>query len=104
MKTDPIKTDQNTGLHWFIVDVDDPSGKRCQVRSKGFKTKKAAREAMAAVVADASRGSYLRPARTTVERFLVDTWLPAKVPTLKASTAASYRQMVDGYVLPRLGA
>ena len=35
--------------------------------------------------------------------FLLDQWLPAKVATLKPSTAATYEQMIRSYVVPRIG-
>ena len=35
--------------------------------------------------------------------FLLDQWLPAKVATLKPSTASTYEQMFRSYVVPRIG-
>jgi integrase len=39
----------------------------------------------------------------TVGRFLVTRWLPAKEPTLRATTFFRYRRSIEVYVLPRIG-
>ena len=39
----------------------------------------------------------------TVGRYLVTRWLPAKEPTLRATTFFRYRRSIEVYVLPRLG-
>ena len=35
--------------------------------------------------------------------FLLEEWLPARAPTLRPSTAASYERMIRNYVVPSLG-
>ncbi len=99
-----VKKDTKRGTWSFVLDLPAVGGKRQQMYRRGFKTKKDAERAEAAVIADMARGTFVRPARVTVERFLVDEWLPAKVPALKPSTAASYAQMVSAYVVPLIGA
>ncbi len=39
----------------------------------------------------------------TVGRYLVTRWLPAKEPTLRATTFFRYRRSIEVYVLPRIG-
>jgi integrase len=80
------------------------NGKRQQLRRRGFATKKVAKDAEAAVVADLGRGTFVRPTRVTLEAFLLDEWLPAKRATLRPSTANSYDRMIRLYVVPALGA
>ena len=99
-----IRRDVERGTWLFVVDITRPDGTRSQMRRRGFATKKQASEAMAAVVSDQARGSFVRPSRTTLRDFLMNEWLPAKMPTLKPSTAASYRQMISSYVVPHVGA
>lgn len=99
-----IRRDVERGTWLFVVDTTRPDGTRSQMRRRGFATKKQASEAMAAVVSDQARGSFVRPSRTTLRDFLMNEWLPAKLPTLKPSTAASYRQMISSYVVPHVGA
>jgi integrase len=99
-----VKKDQQRGTWYFVVDVAGVDGRRHQHKKRGFATKKLAEAAEAIVVAEQARGTFVRPSRGTVEAFLIDEWLPAKVATVKPSTAASYRQMIRSYVVPRLGA
>ena len=98
-----VKKDTKRGTWSFVVDVPAVAGKRQQVYRRGFKTKKEAEAAEAAIVSDIARGTYVRPARVTVEQYLVDEWLHAKTSGLKPSTAASYEQMIRSYVVPRIG-
>jgi integrase len=98
-----VKQDKARGSWYFVVDVPAPDGSRRQMRRRGFETKKAAAGALAALVTDMTRGTFVRPTKTDVRTFLVDDWLPAKRVTLKPSTAACYEQMLTSYVLPRLG-
>lgn len=99
-----VKKDLKRGTWSFVVDLPAVAGKRQQIRRRGFKLKKDAEKAEAAIVADVARGTYIRPARVTVEQFLIDEWLPAKTSGLKPSTASSYEQMIRSYVTPRIGA
>ena len=90
-----VKQDPERGTWTVVVYTGFVAGKRQQVWRRGFKTERAARKAEAKLITDHDRGLTVKTSRTTVERYLVDVWLPAKVPTLKPSTLASYRQMID---------
>lgn len=98
-----VKRD-DSGKWYFIIDITRVNGQRSQMKRRGFATKKLASEAMAIVVADQSRGSFVRPKRGTVGTFLLEEWLPAKVSSLKPSTAATYRSFLSTYVTPHIGA
>ncbi len=98
-----VKKDDKRGTCYFIVDLHPRSGKRQQVRRRGFKTKNEAVLAQAEVVADSARGTFTRPKKVTLERFLVDEWLPARSGSLRPSTAASYEQIIRNYVTPTIG-
>lgn len=97
-----IKRDAS-GKWFFIVDVTSADGKRKQLRNRGFVTKKAAGEAMAIVVADQSRGLFVRPVKGTAGIFLMDTWLPTKSRSLRPGTAFDYRKLLTHYVVPHIG-
>ena len=90
-----VKRDSKLGSWFFVVDVPAVNGKRQQLKRRGFRTKKAAEEAEAAIVTERSRGTFVRPARVTLGEFLVDEWLPAKRSSLRASTANSYERMIE---------
>jgi integrase len=103
MSTGSIKQDKERGTWWFVVDVPGPTGKRQQLRRRGFKTKKDATEAQALILVERARGTFVRPTRVTVGAYLADEWLPAKRPGLRPSTADTYARMIELYVQPSIG-
>jgi integrase len=98
-----VKRDATRGTWSFVIDLPAVAGKRQQMYRRGYATKKEAQTAETQQLAEIARGTFVRPARVTVERYLVDEWLPAKVSTLKPSTAASYALMTNSYVVPFIG-
>ncbi len=98
-----VKKDTTRGTWSFVIDLPPVAGKRQQMYRRGFATKKEAQAAQTHHLAEIDRGTFVRPARVTLERYLVDEWLPAKVSTLKPSTAASYALMTNSYVVPYIG-
>lgn len=89
---------------YFVVDVRAANGARKQLRRRGFRTKKEATTALAIIVADESRGTFVRPTKgLTVRKFLVDEWLPTRIAKLKPGTAEAYRKCIEYYVLPHIG-
>jgi integrase len=99
-----VKQDKARGTWYFVADLRSADGKRRQYRRRGFKTKKAATEALATFIADQARGTFHRTSKVTLSQFLLDEWLPAKRSTLRPSTAAAYEQIIRTYVGPRMGA
>jgi len=59
-------------------------------------------ESLPATPAGATAGEQTRSG-VTVGRFLTTRWLPAKEPTLRATTFFRYRRSIEVYVLPRIG-
>jgi integrase len=59
--------------------------------------------AEAAVVADQARGVFVRPARSTVGEYLVETWLPARRVNLRASTVVGYEKVIRRRIVPYIG-
>lgn len=100
--SDP-RRDPQRGTWHFVVDVRRPDGRRSQLRRRGFPTKKAANDALAAIVADQARGTFVRPTRVTLSAFLLDEWLPAKRSKLRPSTANSYDRIIRLYVVSAIG-
>lgn len=80
------------------------AGKREQEKRGGFRTKALALEHGREAMADVQRGVHVKRTRMTVATFLTDQWLPTKASTLKATTLASYTDMVGRYIVPRIGA
>lgn len=78
------------------------SGKKRYKQVGGFPTKRVCEDALRQVVDRARSGSYADAGSTTVTEF-VERWLTATEPTIKPTTAASYRNMLENHVLPTLG-
>ncbi len=99
------RKDPKTGKWYFVVDggLDPNSGKRRQVRRRGFATKAEAQQALDRVRGQARSASYVAPTKLTVEQYL-SQWI-AGLPTtgLRLSTVDGYRRNCD-YVISDLGA
>jgi hypothetical protein len=80
----------DSGAWFFVIDIDDPDGKRRQVKRRGFATKKATQAALTALNGDVQRGTFVAPLRSTLGQFLVDDWLPARSVSLRPSTVVCY--------------
>lgn len=92
-----------TGKWEFVVDTKGVNGRRQQIRRRGFATKRAARAALTAIKHDRDSGTFIRPTKVTLGRFLLDEWLPAKRSGLRASTVNSYERAIALYIVPTLG-
>jgi integrase len=94
------------GAWVFVVDAgrDPATGKRRQVKRGGFATKTEAEQALAGYVDGAAKGTATHDGRETVAHY-VDRWLAGKIAAgLRPTTARSYRQHLDHYVKPTIGA
>ncbi len=81
----------------------ETASKRRQKTVVGFKTQKAAQAALDKAKVALSDSSYVEPSKLTVRQFLVDEFLPAVEPTVRASTYASYKGHVHAHLVPLLG-
>lgn len=90
----------------FSTVIDLPpggDGKHRQKWTSGFATRKQAQLALAQLVVELGTGTYVEPARRTVEQYLRDDWLPASAARIRPSTLRGYRQLFDSYVIPVIG-
>lgn len=92
------------GKTWsYVVDVGrDDAGKRRQLWKGGFATKRDAQRALTALLGKVDDGSWFDASAKTVAEFLED-WLRIVAPRLRPSTAASYAEVLRGWVIPRIG-
>ena len=89
---------------WYLdVDPNPLTGRRRQQTKGGFKTRKECEAALRQAIADQRGGTLAKPSQQTIASFLVDEWLPAVKPKLRASTWASYRTNTNAHVVPVLG-
>jgi integrase len=84
------------------VGVDPVTGRRKQQTKGGFKTKRECQAALNDALAAPRAGTFVEPSKRTLERFLVDEWLPA-LRHLRPSTLSNYRTHIRTCVLPTLG-
>jgi Site-specific recombinase XerD len=95
------------GASWYYqVDIgEDPAtGNRRREQHGGFKTQRAARDALTTKLTSIQNGTYVGSNTMTVETFLRDHWLPSRASQVRSSTAASYEDALLGRVVPRIGA
>ena len=93
------------GSWGFVVDLGTgPDGRRRQVRRGGFATKTAAEVELTRLKGSRNDGTYTDARGVTVAGYLTE-WLARKVTAgeLRPTTARSYRQHLDGYLVPHLG-
>ena len=81
----------------------DGDGKRQQVSRGGFRTRREAEAAFAAMRDELRKGTFVSETKTTVKEFLVDEWLPAIRVSIRPSTLDNYSSAMRRYVIPRIG-
>lgn len=93
------------GSSWtYVVYLgrDPVTGKKKQKWVGGFATKRACEQALTATLEELRTDEYADAGDLTVAAFL-DRWLEGTVRTVRPTTAASYRDMMVGLVVPRIG-
>ena len=91
------------GKTWTYAFSVEQGGKRRQISKGGYRTKKLAQEALSEALVGHQRGERVEPTKLTVERYLVDEWLPVASARLKASTIGGYQHIVSKRLVPHLG-
>ncbi|MGF9603102.1 site-specific integrase [Bacillus subtilis] len=101
-----IQLDKKTGKYYFIVDAgkSETTGKRRQIKRRGFPTKTEAKKAMKKVLAEVLTTKEIKkdPSKQLFESFL-ENWFEAKRVSLRPSTIVNYRQQIEYNILPYLG-
>src|SRR5689334_12773478 len=89
----------------YVMDHGDDAftGKRRQIRKRGFATVADAEKALADARRAIEQGTYVEPSRTTFGTYLA-SWLDTRAVTgLQPKTASSYKQLVVDYINPAIG-
>jgi integrase len=89
----------------IVVDigVHPATGKRKQLKRRGFRTKKAAETALNTILRDIERGDHIEPSTDQLTDFL-EVWLRSTKPTVRDSTWNGYAHYMRAHVIPRIGA
>jgi hypothetical protein len=93
------------GRTWtYVVDVgrDPATGRRRQRSKGGFATRREAEKALGRALVAIGAGELAGAGGLTLGAYL-ERWLAGVQPSLKPSTAKSYRELVEWYVRPRVG-
>jgi integrase len=93
------------GSTWaYVIRVPDPRTGRSKPKwVGGFASEAEAKAARDEARVRARRGEYVDRSRVTVAEYL-DDWLDSHAVEVKPRTMASYRYLVENYVVPRIGA
>lgn len=87
----------------YVVRERDPETGKTKPRwLGGFPTRTAAKRARDSARNAVNKGTYVSPAKLTVEAYL-DKWIIAHEVLLKPSTAAAYRAIIGRYLKPAIG-
>jgi integrase len=92
------------GNTWsFVIRVKDPATGQSKPKwVGGFPTEDAAKAARDEARVASRRGEYVHRSGITVAAYLAE-WLDGHALEVKPRTLAGYREMVDRYVVPRIG-
>lgn len=92
------------GDRWaFVIDLPTGTGRRRQVRRRGFTTKRDAQRALDELKRQAAAGLHVDATRMTVGEYLTDRWLPLVAARVRPTTLDGYRRCVDRWLVPNLG-
>lgn len=97
--------DGRTTTTWYVVLElgRDATGRRRQKWHGGFRTRREAEAARAKLVNEVNTGVYAEPTKTTLEEWVLGSWLPTMKSQVKPTTWASYDRMLRLHVLAVLG-
>ena len=92
------------GTSWTVVYDEQPAddGKRHQRSKGGFATQKEAERFLTDALARIDGRTYVEPARITLTDWC-EQWLGVQRSRLRPSTWESYRDVLQGRVMPELG-
>jgi len=94
---------EGNGTWSFVVDVAGSSGRRRQLRRRGFPTRREAQAALTELLADLQRSTFVKPEKLTVGDYL-QGWMDVLEFSGQAeATVSSYRHTLRLHVIPRLG-
>lgn len=93
------------GNNWaVVVDVGrDKNGQRRQRWHGGFATRRDAQQGLTEILGHLQQGSYIEPSKQTVATF-IRQWLASIRASVRPSTLAGYKMLVEAHILPALGA
>lgn len=98
-----IRKRGNTYSYTVDIGRDPVTGKRKQKTKGGFKTKKAAQEALNKVVYEVNKGVYILDSKSTMKE-LTEEWFENSKSNWKHTTQVTVTNTLNNWVIPHLGA
>src|SRR5687768_14034021 len=95
---------RGAGFSYKISGVPRPDGSVGDVWKSGFRTATEADRARAEAKTQIAGKTFVRAANVRLGDYLTERWLPAIQHRVKASTFASYQDIIRKHLVPRLGA
>ena len=92
-----------------VLDLGrDENGKRIRRWHAGYVDREEAEKARTELLGSLDQQTYVAPSKVTVRGFVEEQWLPGletlvTAGKLKSSTVQNYRNLVNAYVIPKLG-
>lgn len=96
------KRGQTWTAYWFTHDAS--TGKRKQHSKGGFRTKGDAQHHLNEVIAEVQRGSWVPNSRMTVNQLMADWLASCAARGLRQNTLTLYQNVINGSLLPHIGA
>ena len=88
----------------YVVDLGrDQNGKRMQTSKGGFDLKKKAEAAMNQLIVKVEKGDYFVSKDMFYKDYLEKWMLEYCVTNLEPKTVKTYKQLIDSYIIPKLG-
>jgi len=89
---------------WYLFVPDPATGKPRQHSKGGYRTKRECQAALNDALSTIRTGTFVEASKRTMGSFLRDEWLPAMQLNVRPTTWATYKGLLDAYVIPTLGA
>jgi integrase len=96
-------TIRKRGETWTFQFAVMRNGHRRTISKGGFRTKSNCQNALTEALAAYATQGYTEPSKATLAQFARDEWLPRRKTQVRSSTWESYRDSLEGRVLPHLG-
>jgi integrase len=96
-------TIRKRGETWTYQFAVTRNGRRRTVSKGGFRTKRECQDALTEALASYATRGYSEPSKATLAQFARDEWLPRRKARVRSSTWESYRDSLEGRVLPHIG-
>ncbi|WP_342798384.1 site-specific integrase [Domibacillus sp. 8LH] len=99
-----IRKDMKTGKYFFVLDIgrDPMTGKRKQLKRRGFNSKREAKLALAKLQLEVSKEKELSLFKLPFQKYL-SQWFEAKKIKLKPSTIQNYEEQIRYNIVPYIG-